>query len=278
MGDGLRVPPALPSEVASLAGELRALPGVEAIALGGSRAHGTAHEDSDWDLGVYYRGRFEPDSVRALGYEGVVTEIGEWGGGVFNGGAWLTVGGERVDLLWRDLDVVDREIGEARAGRWRLEPLMFHLTGIPTYLVVAELDGTVTLSGTLPTVAYPDALRERAGHDWADRAELTLDRARGHARRRRTTACLGLLAVGALEFAHAIAATRGRWVTNDKTLLVAAGLQEVDDVVASVGAGPDAERLTAAVDRTLELGRAVLVRARAEEATRRADVAAVGGL
>lgn len=34
---------------------LQLLPGVEAIALGGSRAQGTHQADSDWDIAVYYR-------------------------------------------------------------------------------------------------------------------------------------------------------------------------------------------------------------------------------
>ncbi|WP_344810571.1 hypothetical protein [Microlunatus aurantiacus] len=79
-----------------------------------------------------------------------MTELGEWGGGVFNGGAWLEIDEAKVDLLWRDLDVVDHEISEAQAGRWRQEPLMFHLTGIPTYILLAELAITASCTGTYP--------------------------------------------------------------------------------------------------------------------------------
>lgn len=35
---------------------LGALPGIRAVVLGGSRARGTHRPDSDWDLGLYYRG------------------------------------------------------------------------------------------------------------------------------------------------------------------------------------------------------------------------------
>ena len=38
-----------------------------AVTLGGSRATGTAGPDSDWDFGLYYRGRIEAEHVRALG-------------------------------------------------------------------------------------------------------------------------------------------------------------------------------------------------------------------
>lgn len=70
--------------------ELAALPAVLAVALGGSRALGTQRADSDWDFALYYRGAFDPDALRAVGWPGEVSEVGGWGGGVFNGGAWLT--------------------------------------------------------------------------------------------------------------------------------------------------------------------------------------------
>jgi predicted nucleotidyltransferase len=43
------------SEVAQLVAELAAVPGGVAVALGGSRATGTARPDSDWDLAVITR-------------------------------------------------------------------------------------------------------------------------------------------------------------------------------------------------------------------------------
>jgi predicted nucleotidyltransferase len=47
---------ALPEVVGALATELAGVPGVAAVVLGGSRAAGTHRPDSDWDLGIYYRG------------------------------------------------------------------------------------------------------------------------------------------------------------------------------------------------------------------------------
>jgi len=57
---------------------LAALAGVEAVALGGSRALGTATENSDWDFALYYRSRFDPDELRALGFAGEVFDVGAW--------------------------------------------------------------------------------------------------------------------------------------------------------------------------------------------------------
>ncbi|WP_169731388.1 nucleotidyltransferase domain-containing protein, partial [Streptomyces glaucescens] len=50
----------------TVADRLAALPTVEAVSLGGSRAQGTHRADSDWDLGIYYRGAFDPADLRAL--------------------------------------------------------------------------------------------------------------------------------------------------------------------------------------------------------------------
>ncbi len=239
-----------------VAERLAALPGVRAVALGGSRAQGTHTARSDWDFAVYYRGSFDPDELRAVGWPGQVSELGGWGGGVFNGGAWLTVEGRAIDVHYRDLEVVEHELAEARAGRFRWEPLMFHLAGIPSYLVVAELAVNKVLSGDLPRPDYPSALRERAPALWRDRAALTLGYAKANfAPHGKATEVAGALATAAMCTAHAVLAGRGEWVTNEKTLLARAGLRTVDDVVAELRPDPrvlvsafeEAERLFASV-------------------------------
>ncbi|MER6269886.1 nucleotidyltransferase domain-containing protein [Streptomyces sp900105755] len=217
---------------------LAALPTVRAVALGGSRAQGTHRPDSDWDLAVYYRGAFDPADLRAIGWEGEVSEVGGWGGGVFNGGAWLTVDGRRVDVHYRDLDVVEHELAEAEEGRFRVEPLLFHLAGIPSYLVVAELAVNRVLSGTLPRpVAYPEPLRATAPGRWRGTARATLGYAKAnHAPHRRLTEVAGAVATAALQAGHAVLAARGEWVTNEKRLLERAGLREVDDILGGLRA------------------------------------------
>jgi predicted nucleotidyltransferase len=229
-----------------VADRLAALPAVCAVSLGGSRAQGTHTPDSDWDLAVYYRGDFNPDDLRAVGWEGEVSEIGGWGGGVFNGGAWLTIDGRRVDVHYRDLDVVEHELAEARQGRFHWEPLMFHLAGIPSYLVVAELAVNRVLRGTLPRPEYPAALREAAPPMWRGRAALTLQYAKGsYVRRGQVTEVAGALATAAVQTAHAVLAARGEWVTNEKRLLHRAGLRGVDAITA--GLRPEPEALARAV-------------------------------
>jgi hypothetical protein len=226
--------------VSYVADQLAGLPGVTAVSLGGSRAWGTHRPDSDWDFAIYYRGRFEPQALRGLGWVGEVFEIGDWGGGVFNGGAWLRVDGRRTDVHYRDLDSIDHEIGEAQAGRFLIEPLMFHLAGIPTYLVLAEIAGSRVLRGELPRAGYPPALAERAPRVWWDRADRVFGYARDyHAPAGRLTLCAGLIAQATAQAAHAVLAGQAEWVTNEKTLLARAGLQQVDHLLDGVAARPD---------------------------------------
>ena len=235
-----------------VAGRLAELPGVQAVNLGGSRGQGTHRPDSDWDFAIYYRGHFDPEELRDVGWPGEVSDLGGWGGGVFNGGAWLEIDQRRVDIHYRDLDTIDRELAGAREGRFRIEPLMFHLAGIPTYLVLAELAGSQALYGRLPRPGYPQALREQAPHVWWDRAERTFWYARvHHAPYRRLAQCAGMIAQAASQAAHAVLAARGEWVTNDKTLLTRAGLRRVDEFLAFPGPDPDLLREAAERSRAL---------------------------
>ncbi|MCD9141141.1 nucleotidyltransferase domain-containing protein [Streptomyces albireticuli] len=238
--------------LARVADRLAALPAVRAVALGGSRAQGTHSPGSDWDLAVYYRGGFRPSDLRDIGWEGEVSGIGDWGGGVFNGGARLTVDGRAVDVHYRDLDAVGHELAEARRGRFRWEPLMFHLAGVPSYLPVAELAVNRVLRGSLPRPAYPRALREAAPPVWRERAVMTLGYAEGaYVRHGRATEVAGALAIAAAQTAHAVLAARGEWITNEKRLLERAGLRTVDAIVA--GLRPEPEALARAVTEAEEL-------------------------
>jgi hypothetical protein len=216
-----------------VADRMVALPTVEAVTLGGSRAQATERQDSDWDLGIYYRGHFDPDHLRDLGWPGEVSEVGGWGGGVFNGGAWLVIEGRKVDVHYRDLASVEHELAESAAGRFRIEPLLFHLAGIPTYLVVAELALNKVLRGELPRPGFPPLLRQAAPGVWWDRAALLYDyAAANYAPRGQVAQTLGLVVQAASSAAHGIAAARGVWVTNEKTLLARAGLTVIDQIVA----------------------------------------------
>jgi hypothetical protein len=103
---------------------LAGVPGIRVIVLGGSRARGEATAQSDYDIGLYYEpnnpidiGRLAKAAMLLPGAAfSSVTAIGEWGPWI-NGGAWLTVEGKRVDLLYRDLGKVRGVIEACQAGR-----------------------------------------------------------------------------------------------------------------------------------------------------------------
>jgi predicted nucleotidyltransferase len=160
---------ALQEPVARLAGELAGLPGAVAVALGGSRATGAHRPDSDWDLGLYYRSSFEPAELRRLGHEGQVSELGEWGP-IVNGGAWLSVGGIPVDVLFRDLDTIERWIEQAEQGRFEILTQNGYLAGAPTYVPVGELALCKPIHGDLPRPEFSHALAEEATRRWTGRA------------------------------------------------------------------------------------------------------------
>jgi predicted nucleotidyltransferase len=233
--------PSLPPAVATLAARLAALPGAVAVALGGSRATGRSRPDSDWDLGLYYRGSarpIAPADVRRLGHDGYVSEVGEWGP-IVNGGAWLIVDGAPVDVLFRDLDTIEAWLRDSEDGRFEVLTQDGYVAGAPTYVPVGELALCVPLSGTLPRPGFPAPLAAAAERWWSGRARVALMFAHAHARSSDAVCCAGMLAVAALSAAHARLAARREWALTEKLLMRRAGLGEVERLVGGPGATSD---------------------------------------
>jgi hypothetical protein len=213
-----------------LAPRLGEIPGVEAVTLGGSRAAGNARPHSDWDFGLYYRTAIDPADVRALGYEGEVFAPNEWGR-VPNGGAWLVIDGQRVDLIYRDLGTVEAWTADAEAGRFQVFREVGYVAGAPTYSYAAELALNRHLVGTLPRSEFPEALRATAPPYWRRITDGALKFADAHARRDDAAACAGNLAIAALADAHRRLCERGEWYLNEKDLIARAGLDGVQQIV-----------------------------------------------
>jgi nucleotidyltransferase-like protein len=152
-----------------------AVPGVIAVALGGSRATGAAHSASDTDVGLYFSEGAGLDVARLL--EAVkslvddpaaakLTEVGGWGPWIVGGG-WLTMNGRKVDLLYRPIESVERIIRDCREGRVSMDCQPGHPHGFCSAIWMGEValcrplndpEGALARLKAM-TVPYPDALR-----------------------------------------------------------------------------------------------------------------------
>jgi hypothetical protein len=214
-----------------IANRLAAIPGVVAVTLGGSRATNTAVDGSDWDFGLYYRGRLDPADIVALGWPGRVFAPGEWGR-IVNGGAWLTIAGTKVDLIYRDLDEVLRWTAAAGSGQFEIQREVGYVAGIATYVLAGELALGRVLTGELPRPRFPPKLRQTAPVAWSRLAGGALHYAAIHAQRDDTAACLANLCQAVLATAQGRLAAAGEWILNEKRLVQRAGLDSVQDRLA----------------------------------------------
>jgi hypothetical protein len=228
-----------------LAERLSAIPAVVAVTLGGSRATGTAPEESGCELGLYYRGDIRAGDIRALGFEGTVGEPGE-SGRIVNGGASLVIDAQRVELLYRSLDAVEHWLAEAEVGRFEIDHVEGRVAGLPTYVLAGELATCEVLRGELPRPSFPAALRRSAPPRWRSLAAFDLDVAEAAAERGDVVTCVGLLSQAVIAEAHARLAERGEWGLSEKGIARRAGLGAK---VASTLAAPG--------DRPFELRRSV---------------------
>ncbi|HTJ47647.1 MAG TPA: nucleotidyltransferase domain-containing protein [Kofleriaceae bacterium] len=228
----------LPAPIDQLVDELAAMPGAVAVTLGGSRASGSHDAHSDWDLGVYYRG---PIALDSLARRGTVHPPGSWGR-LMNGGAWLDVGGIEVDVMLRDLDVVEGWCARAAVGEYEVDALLGYVAGAPTYLLLAERASGRTLRGSLPAIgAFPDALASAATERWRFHARFSLEQARMRVARDDAAGLVAQATKAAIETAHARLCAQRTWVLNEKRILDRAGLAAVHAHVAGgLGGAPGA--------------------------------------
>jgi len=128
-----------------LVDHLKPVHGLRAIVLGGSYASGAPRPDSDIDIGLYYDENQPLDigHVRSIAsrindaQEPTVTDLGGWGTWV-NGGAWLSIEGQRVDFLYRDIDFVSSTIDDCNAGQIRSDYWQQPAYGFYSFMYCAE--------------------------------------------------------------------------------------------------------------------------------------------
>ena len=129
----------------NIVGTLNDVKGLQAVVLGGSWASNTQRPDSDIDVGLYYNEHtpLDIDHVRKIAWKlndfpnPEVTELGGWGRWV-NGGAWLTINGQRVDFLYRNIDLVSTIIDECNRGETQFDYLQQPPYGFYSYIYCAE--------------------------------------------------------------------------------------------------------------------------------------------
>jgi len=242
--------------VEELAGELARVEGVLALALGGSRARGRAREGSDVDIGVLYSegAPFALEAMRELAARWndapgpVVSGFYEWGPWV-NGGAWLVARGERVDLLYRSVEHLERALADGEAGRHSVHHGQQPPFGYWSGTALGELAICVPLrdpGGRLAALkarlaSYPEALRRAVVSDGLWSVEFGLRAfAPKFVAAGDVYGAAGCLARFAHQLVLVLFALNRRWLVSDKTAL---------DEVAELGVAPErfASRVRAAL-------------------------------
>lgn len=278
---GLKVKQLSPQQrelVSSLARRLGAITGIKAVVLGGSHARGRAQPGSDIDLYILYSeaAPFLIQSIRELAeavndtHGPVVTDFYGWGPWV-NGGAWLTIGGQRVDFLYRSLEHMERVIAAAEAGRYELHYAQQPPFGFFSGAYLGEIavciplfDPEARLEVLKRRVAsYPEALRQAVVQDYLWQVELGLTafapKFAGRSGAYGTAACL---ARAVNQLLLVLFALNRKYLMDDKTALAEVAEFErvprefgrrVQQTLGHLGGSP--EELGAAVESVAQLFR-----------------------
>jgi hypothetical protein len=143
-----------------------------------------------------------------------------------------------VDVILRDLDVVEHWTQRAEMGEFEVDHLLGYLAGVPTYMLTAELASCRVLRGELRAVPYPAKLATAAPPLWRFCRSFSLDYARMHARRGNLVGAVGQVAKGVLEEAHALLCERRQWACNEKKMIEAAGLGAVQALFGEIPSAP----------------------------------------
>lgn len=226
--------------------------GVAAVVLGGSRARGTATATSDYDLGLYFERATPIDTDRLLETvrplvddpaAAAVTTIGAWGPRIVGGG-WLSIGGQKVDLLYREVDAVAAVIDDCHAGRIAMD----YQPGHPHGFCSAHWMGEVALCKPLHdprgilaglqarTAPFPAPLREALLGKFMWEILFSIENAAIAVPRREQTHIAGCVYRALACAGQVLFALNGRYLINEKGALAeAAGFPKtVPDLIGRV--------------------------------------------
>ncbi|UWU86557.1 nucleotidyltransferase domain-containing protein [Bradyrhizobium yuanmingense] len=215
------------------------VPGVQAVVLGGSRARGRAHAASDYDIGLYFKSALDTGRLLAAAKTiaddpaaTTVTPVGEWGPWVV-GGAWLSVGGRKVDLLYRDADAVEAVMESCGAGAVTMDYQPGHPHGFCSAIWMGEIaycqplhdpNGMIARHKSI-ALPYPEPLRSALIRRFQWEVLFSIENAELAAARNERTHVAGCLYRSLACVAQVLFALNERYLINEKgALQEAAGL------------------------------------------------------
>ncbi|MCA1391371.1 nucleotidyltransferase domain-containing protein [Bradyrhizobium sp. IC3123] len=215
------------------------VPGVQAVVLGGSRARGRAHAASDYDIGLYFKSVLDTGRLLAAAKTiaddpaaTTVTPVGEWGPWIV-GGAWLSVEGRKVDLLYRDADAVEAVMESCGAGVVTMDYQPGHPHGFCSAIWMGEIAYCQPLHDPTGLIArfksialpYPEALRSALIRRFQWEVLFSIENAELAAARNERTHVAGCLYRSLACVAQVLFALNERYLINEKgALQEAAGL------------------------------------------------------
>jgi len=209
-------------------------PGVIGVVLGGSRARRKATPTSDVDLGLFYEpGAFDWEAVakvlRAADCNGQpkgLSPPGTWGPWM-NGGGWLSVEEDKVDVLLRDIGFVKGVLRDVQAGIFSSHYLPGHPHGWHSFMMAGEVSHNVPLNGDIAALnllqasisEYPVAMRQTIYDRFSYEARFSAVLLKKLEKRNDPAQVKGLAYRGLMCLAHIICALNSTFVTNEKGLL-----------------------------------------------------------
>lgn len=211
---------------------LRPIEEVAALALGGSRARGTAGPRSDYDVGLYYHGcaPFDLERLQAAiapllddPVRGKLTPPGGWGPWI-NGGGWLSVSGQKVDLIYRDLTQVGSIIAGCKVGRISMDYQPGHPHGFCSAIYMGEIALCRPLFDRRDAIAelksqvwpFPAALREALINRFHWEVLFSIENADVAINRDEQTHIAGCVYRALCCIAQVLFAVNGRYLINEK--------------------------------------------------------------
>lgn len=217
---------------------LKSVHGLKAIVLGGSYASGSQRPDSDIDIGLYYAEDqlLDVEHIRTIASQlndtpdPVVTDLGGWGMWV-NGGAWLTIQGQRVDFLYRNIDFVSSTLDDCNAGTVRSDYWQQPAYGFHSFMYCTETmicrplyDSDAIIESLKTKVAvYSPALKQAIIKNFLWSARFTLDNTYKPAARGEVYIVAGCLARAIHCLVQVLYALNETYYISEKKLVVDVG-------------------------------------------------------